>query len=160
MLTYALPAMALAATAARAPAARPAASRMVTRKEFDTYIALYNAEDPGFAQFYNPDVVMETVPPLTGPAAIVDFRRTLSHYVSEHITVEDYIADEHGSAAQFLGEFRCVRDMPITALSGLFGKAVQQGQVLRQRGIILYSVKDGKFSRIRAAPPIILQDWS
>ena len=70
------------------------------------------------------------------------------------------MADENGSAAQFLGEFRCVRDMPVTALSGLFGKGVKRGQVLRQRGIILYGVKNGKFKWIRAAPPIILQDWS
>jgi hypothetical protein len=50
--------------------------------------------------------------------------------------------------------------MPITALSGLFGKAVKAGQVLRQRGAILYGVKNGRFKWIRASPPIILQDWS
>jgi hypothetical protein len=161
----ALPAMAFAVASARADSgcgkapggARPGG---VSRSDFDKYVAAYNAGDPGFTRFYADNVVMETVPPLTGAAAIGDFRRELAAYVIEHITVEYYVADENGSAAQFLGEFRCVRDMPVTALSGLFGKGVKKGQVLRQRGIILYGVKNGRFTWIRAAPPFILQDWS
>jgi hypothetical protein len=156
----ALPAMALTAASANAAPSRDKASGRISRSDFDKYVELYNAADPTFTRFYQDDVVMETVPPLTSAAAIRDFRRELQAYVSEHITVEYYVADETGSAAQFLGEFRCVRDMPVTALSGLFGKAVKKGQVLRQRGIILYGVKNGKFKWIRAAPPIILQDWS
>ncbi len=156
----ALPAMALAATSANAAALCEKSSGGVSRKEFDEYVALYNAADPTFIKFYHDDVVMETVPPLTSAAAIRDFRRELAAYVVEHVTVEYYVSDETGSAAQFLGEFRCVRDMPITALSGLFGKAVKAGQVLRQRGAILYGVKNGRFKWIRASPPIILQDWS
>jgi hypothetical protein len=156
----ALPAMTLAAVSATATTPRDKMSGGVSRSDFDKYVALYNAADPTFIRFYHDDVVMETVPPLKSAAAIRDFRRELGAYVIEHIAVEYYVADETGSAAQFLGEFRCVRDMPVTALSGLFGKAVKKGQVLRQRGIILYGVKNGKFKWIRAAPPIILQDWS
>lgn len=164
VLSYAMPAAALmtlgvAGNAKTALAARGGA-KGVSRAQYDKYIELYNANDPAFVQFYDENVVMETVPPLQGPKAIGDFRKTLSTYVNEHINVESYVSDEHGSAAQFIGEFTCVRDMPITALSGLFGKAVLKGQVLRQRGIILYGVKDGKFTFVRAAPPIILQDWS
>ena len=156
----ALPAMALTAVSADAAPLRDQSSGGISRSDFDKYVELYNAADPTFTRFYQDDVVMETVPPLTGAASIRDFRRELQAYVIEHITVEYYVADATGSAAQFLGEFRCVRDMPVTALSGLFGKAVKKGQVLRQRGIILYGVKNGKFKWIRAAPPIILQDWS
>jgi hypothetical protein len=156
----ALPAMALAVTSANAAPGCEKSSGGLSRNEFNKYVSLYNAVDPGFTQFYHDDVVMETVPPLTSAAAIGDFRRELQAYVVEHITVEYYVSDETGSAAQFLGEFSCVRDMPTTALSGLFGKAVKKGQVLKQRGIILYGVKNGKFKWIRAAPPIILQDWS
>ncbi|PNG24390.1 hypothetical protein CR492_19070 [Methylocella silvestris] len=154
-----MPGVALAALATQAKAACPP-SGAVSREQFDRYILLYNAVDPAFTQFYHDDVVMETVPPLTSAAAIRDFRNELNNYILEHITVEHYVGDETGSAAQFLGEFRCIRDLPITALSGLFGKGVKEGQVLRQRGIILYGVKDGKFKWIRAAPPVILQDWS
>jgi hypothetical protein len=49
--------------------------------------------------------------------------------------------------------------MPLTAMSGLFGKAVKKGQVLKQRGAILYGVVNGKFQWIRAFPPIIVHDW-
>ena len=156
----AMPAMALAAVSAGAAPSRDKQSGGISRSDFDQYVALYNAADPTFIRFYHDDVVMETVPPLTSAVAIRDFRRELQAYVIEHISVEYYVSDETGSAAQFLGEFRCVRDMPVTALSGLFGKGVKRGQVLRQRGIILYGVKNGKFKWIRAAPPIILQDWS
>jgi hypothetical protein len=160
LLAYTLPALALAASSAKASASCADSPGVISRERFDKYISLYNAVDPTFIQFYQDDVVMETVPPLTSAAAILAFRRELNSYIVEHITVEYYVADETGSAAQFLGEFRCIRDLPITALSGLFGKAVKEGQVLRQRGIILYGVKDGKFKWIRAAPPVILQDWS
>jgi hypothetical protein len=37
---------------------------------------------------------------------------------------------------------------------------VKKGQMLRQRGFILYGVENGRFKWMRAAPPIILQDWS
>lgn len=159
-LLTALPVMALAATSAKAETSCEAPRGGISRKEFDRYVALYNAADPAFIQFYQDDVVMETVPPLKGAAAIGDFRKELGAYVVEHITVEYFVSDENGAAAQFLGEFSCIRDMPITALGGLFGKGVKKGQVLRQRGIILYGVKNGKLTFIRAAPPIILQDWS
>jgi len=156
----ALPAMAALATEARADVSCKSTFKGITRERYDQYIALYNANDPAFAQFYQDNVVMETTPPLTSARAIVDFSRELRTYVTEHITVEYYVAGDTGSAAQFLGEFHCVRDMPLTAMSGLFGKAVKKGQVLKQRGIILYGVKDSKFTFIRAAPPIIVQDWS
>jgi hypothetical protein len=156
----ALPALALAAGSANVAVSRDKRSAGISRSEFDRYVALYNAANPAFTTFYHDDVVMETVPPLTSAAAIRDFRHELQAYVTEHITVEYYVSDATGSAAQFLGEFSCIRDMPTTALSGLFRKAVKQGQVLRQRGIILYGVEEGRFKWIRAAPPVILQDWS
>lgn len=161
-LLTALPtvAVALAATSANAATTCETSSGGISRKEFDRYVSLYNAADPGFTQFYQDDVVMETVPPLRSAAAIGDFRREFGAYVVEHITVEYFISDRNGAAAQFLGEFSCIRDMPVNALGGLFGKGVKKGQVLRQRGVILYGVKNGKFTFIRASPPIILQDWS
>lgn len=165
VLTYALPAMALTATLAGCARAGDepdceVSPKGITREQYEKYVSLYNANDPAFAEFYNDDVVMETVPPLEGPQAILDFSADLRSYVSEHMTVEFFVSDETGAAAQVVGEFTCHRDMPISALGGLFGKAVKQGQVLRQRGILLYGVRDGKFSFIRAAPPMILQDWS
>lgn len=159
-LLTALPVMALAATSAKAATSCEKSSGAITRQEFDKYVSLYNAADPTFIQFYQDDVVMELNPPLRTAVAIRDFRRELGYYVTEHITVEYFVSDEKGAAAQFLGEFDCVRDMPITALSGLFGKAVKKGQKLRQRGVILYGVKDKRFTFVRASPPIILQDWS
>jgi hypothetical protein len=153
------PALALALAPAVASAQQPR-GKIITRAQYDQYIALYNAGDPAFAQFYRDDAVMETVPPLQGAAAIVQFTKELRTYLTEHITIEFFVSDEHGAASQMLGEFRCIRDMPLTAFGGLFGKAVKAGQVFRQRGIILYGVKDGKFQFIRASPPIIVQDWS
>jgi hypothetical protein len=159
-MTQALAASAALASTAQAAEPCVAKSKVITRDKFDQYVALYNAADPGFTQFYNDDVVMETVPPLTSAAEIRRFRSELSSYVVETVHVEYYVADENGSAAQFLGEFRCIRDMPLTAMSGLFGKAVKKGQILKQRGSILYGVVNGKFKWIRAFPPIILHDWS
>ena len=160
LMTQALAASAALAATAQAAELSVARSKAITRDQFDQYVALYNAADPGFTQFYNDDVVMETVPPLTSAAEIRRFRSELSCYVVETVQVEYYFADENGSAAQLLGEFRCVRDMPFTAMSGLFGKAVRKGQVLKQRNSILYGVVNGKFKWIRASPPIILQDWN
>jgi ketosteroid isomerase-like protein len=150
----------LASTAQAAAQACAPKGKVITRDLFDQYVALYNAADPAFASFYADDVVMETVPPLRSAAEVLRFRKELSAYVIETIHVEHYVADENGAAAQFLGEFRCIRDMPLSAMSGLFGKAVKKGQVLKQRGAILYGVKNGKLTFIRAFPPIILQDWA
>jgi hypothetical protein len=155
-----LPAMALAAASANATPSRDTSRGGISRSEFDHYVSLYNAADPAFTRYYHDDVVMETVPSLTSAEAIRELRRELQAYVVEHMTVENYVADENGCAAQFLTELRCVRDWPTGSLSGLPGKAVKKGQVLRQRGIILYGVKGNKFKWIRAAPPIILQDWT
>ena len=146
----ALPALALAAGSANVAVSRDKPPGGISRRQFDKYVSLYNAAD----------VVMETIPPLTSAAAISDFRRELRACVIEHITVEYYVSDATGSAAQLLCEFSCIRDLPTTALSGPFRKAVKKGQMLRQRGFILYGVENGRFKWMRAAPPIILQDWS
>jgi hypothetical protein len=160
IVTQALSAGALLAPEIRASESRAEKSKVVTRDRYDKYVSLYNAFDPAFADFYQDDVVMETVPPLKGRAAIVAFCRELRSYVIDTLNVEYYVADETGSASQLLGEFLCIRDIPSTALSGLFGRAVKKGQVKRQRGHILYGVKDEKFSFVRAAPPVVLQDWA
>ena len=135
-------------------------AKVMTRENYDQYIKLYNACDRHFTNFYQEDVVMETVPPLQGRQAINDFRNELRHYVIEHITVEFFVPGSTGAAAQLLGSFSCVNDMPVTALSGLFGRAIKKGQVLKQRGAILYGVEDGRFKWIRAFPPIVVHDWA
>ena len=171
VLAHTIPAMALAAGAApvlSAPALAAAprrahagpAGKAITRAEYERYIALYNACDPAFTQFYHDDVVMETVPPLIGAASVLRFTREERTYITETMSVEFYVGDATGSAAQVVGEFRCIRDMPVTAFGGLFGRAVSKGQMLRQRGTLLYGVRDGRFTFIRAAPPIILHDWA
>ena len=133
--------------------------KAMARDQFERYVARYNSADPAIATFYADDIVMETAPPLRGVAEVLRFRQELRAYVIDTIHVERYVADEHGVAAQCLAEFRCVRDMPLTAMSALFGRAGRKGQVLRQRGATLYGMANGKFTFIRAFPPIVLQDW-
>lgn len=161
VLKYAAPAIAIAATGAQAaPICKTARGSGISRAQYDRYIALYNAADPRFAGYYHEDVVMETVPPTVGRSGILAFRHELGAYVRETMTVEYYVGDATGSAAQVVGQFQCVRDMPVSTFHGLFGKDVRKGQILRQRGMLLYGVSNNKFKWIRANPPIILQDWS
>lgn len=149
---------ALASTVHRAEAGTNQDS-VITRELFDQYVARYNATDPAVAAFYADDIVMETAPPLRGVAEVLRFRQELSAYVIDTLHVEHFVADGNGVAAQCLAEFRCVRDMPLTAMTGLFGRVVRKGQVLKQRGATLYGVTNGRFTFIRSFPPIILQDW-
>ena len=150
--------VALASTAQRAEAGATK-DKAFTRDQFERYVARYNAADPAVAAFYANDIVMETAPPLHGVAEVLLFRQELRAYVVDTIHVEHYVADEHSVAAQCLAEFRCVRDMPLNAMSGLFGRAVRKGHVLKQRGAMLYGVANGQFTFIRPFPPIVLQDW-
>ena len=159
-VTQALSLGALLVPSAYAAETCPDGAKIMTRERYDQYIKLYNACDPHFTDFYQENVVMETVPPLKGRQEINDFRLELRHYVIENIAVEFFVPGSTGAAAQLLGTFSCVNDMPVTALSGLFGRAIKKDQVLKQRGAILYAVEDGRFKSIRAFPPIIVHDWA
>jgi ketosteroid isomerase-like protein len=135
-------------------------SKIITRARYEQYIALYNVFDLAFLDYYTDDITLDSMPPIKGRAAALDFFREIRSYAVDTIEVQRYVADATGAAARVVGEFHCVRDMPATALSGLFGRSVKKGQVRRQLGTLMYGVKGGKFSSISPAPPVTLQDWT
>jgi ketosteroid isomerase-like protein len=155
-----LSAAALLAPTKYAAAACVDESNVITRERYEKYIALYNKFDLAFLDYYADDVTLDMMPPIKGRDAAMAFFKDMRSYVVDTIQVGVYVADQTGIAAQLTGEFHCVRDMPGTALSGLFGRSVKKGQVRRQQGTILYGVEKAKIKSITPSPPITLQDWT
>jgi len=164
VLTNALPALAIVAgtrvSAAVSGVVVGQDTSGMSRARFDQYVAFYNAGNPDFARFYADDIVMESSPSIIGKEAIVEFVQGLRSYLTETIRVENYAAGTDTVTVQVLTEMRFRRPTPVTALGGLFGRSVRPGQVLRQRGLVIYGLNRGRFSYIRSGRTIGIHAWT
>ncbi|MEJ1964935.1 MAG: nuclear transport factor 2 family protein [Gammaproteobacteria bacterium] len=151
------------ATAGLAATARPSLSAAATascggfsREEFLEYVALFNANDPGFIRYYHDDVVFElgtTV--IRGAAAIRDFYGPVKAHIHEKVEVAQFISDATGIAAELPTEFRVYKDWE----NGFFQRPLKAGEVMRTISFGLYEVRDRKFRHIRAARYKQIHDW-
>lgn len=150
-------------TGGLAASARPSPSIAATdscgglsREEFLEYVALFNANDPGFLRYYHDDVVFElgsTV--IKGAAAIRDFYVPVKAHIHEKVEVTQFISNATGIAAELPTEFRVYKDWE----NGYFQRPLKAGEVMRTISFGLYEVKDRKFRRIRAARFKQIHDW-
>ena len=118
------------------------------RARFDQYIARFNAEDPtAFDEFLTADMEM-----LNGALRFTGIEGMRNHYetmiwphLRETLTVLRFVSDAQGVAVQLWTNFTARR-----AADTLFGP-VEPGEQFDYRGVILYDLRDERFSRIVVA---------
>lgn len=149
----------LAAARAEAPTAAQLAEpmpasineRLMTHQKYLDYAMLFSRFDPRFLQYYDPDVVFATAPapqPLHGPKAIHDLYVPIRRNLDEHITAPIIVVDNSHDVmfVQLRNRMVATRgdvDLP----SGV----LKMGEEMIGNGVIVYSLKNGKISYIRAA---------
>ncbi len=118
------------------------------RGRFDEYIRRFNGQDlSAFDEFLTPDMHMiNGTLEYTGVTAMKDHYTRIWATFSEALTVGRFVSDADHVAIEMEARFTAHRDDP----DSTFGP-VAVGEGFRFRGIIMYDVKDGRFSRIRVA---------
>lgn len=146
--------LALASVAAQGNAA--AASGALTREEYQTYVDLFNANDPRFIEYYHPDVVLELPSSeIHGDTGIRDFYANVKKYIKEHVDVTMFVADEHTIAVEIPTRFECIEDWN----ESFWGVPLKKGQVMRIISFGFYQVEDRKFKHIKSARYKMVHDW-
>lgn len=109
--------------------------------------AFSNADIERFSRYYNDDVVCELAAyTLNGKQGIVDFYREMFKTVRESLTLNRLIADDDGIAADISTQFTALEDAPTFSVA-----PVKQGECIRGRLFVHYTLRGGKISRIKVA---------
>ena len=117
------------------------------RAAFQAYISAFSAGDVDrFTAYYCDDVVMElgSGPPLKGRRDIAEHYRNLFGKIRETLTIEKFVADEHGVAAEIVARFTALRDFPEFSVAPLM-----KDDAARLRTLILYTLRGGLISHIK-----------
>lgn len=137
----------------RARAART--SSRLDRAAYERYLALMNAGDPGFLDYYADDV--RFVMNIRGRSNVAKFYAAQRPYVKETLELLFFCSDTTGAAAQVSSELRCIANCDTTAI---FGRALKAGEVQRIRGCLLYGLDgQGRIAEIKGPPPEVLEPW-
>jgi ketosteroid isomerase-like protein len=116
---------------------------------FAAYIDAFNRDDyAAFGDYYNEDVVLVIAGrrELRGREAIFEFYRTVKAQTRRTIQVNKVIAAPNRIAAELQSEFLALEDLPdFTA-----GPMKKGGRIFINT-IVIYELRNGKFSRIRSA---------
>lgn len=130
----------------------------MNRTDYEEYVGAFNRGDfDGFSKHYTDDVVFELgdMRRLEGQGQIVEFYREVRAHVRETLTVLKLVIDDEGAAAEVETEFLALNDWP-EFVSG----PLKQGDVFKRRGLIMYDLRDGKFSYIRSARTrLLISPW-
>ncbi|MGB8384737.1 MAG: nuclear transport factor 2 family protein [Dermatophilaceae bacterium] len=118
------------------------------RAAFDDYIRRFNAKDfATFDDYYEPDARM-----LNGTLELLGVPAVREHYTlvwsqfTEELSIDRVVMDEDTIAIKMWAHFTALADNP----SSLFGPA-QKGENFDFRGLIMYWVRDGRFTNIEVA---------
>lgn len=133
----------------------PATARqpLMSRAKFEDYLRLFTRWDRRFVEYYDPNVVFDTQPspkPLYGRQAIVDLYTPIRRNLDEHIVAGDVVVDN--ANGMMVAEIR----NRMTAERGdveLPSGVMRRGATRDRWGVILYSLNQGKISRIRGGAP-------
>lgn len=125
------------------------------RIAYERYIALMNAGDPRFADYYDDDI--RFIMDIRGKAAVLAFYARQRPFVRETIDILFFCSDATGAAAEVRSELRCLRDCDDTTI---FGRALKAGEVQRVRGCLLYVLNArGQIAEIKGPLPETLNAW-
>ena len=121
----------------------------MNRERFDDYIRRFNAQDAtAFDDYVAPDMKM-----LNGALEFVSVAGMRDHYENkiwphfiEKLNPLRFVSSEDTAAVQLWTRFTARRDADET----LFGP-VKKGEMFDYRGVIMYEIELGKFTRITVA---------
>ncbi|HEY0962500.1 MAG TPA: nuclear transport factor 2 family protein [Pseudomonadales bacterium] len=146
--------LALASVASSSSAA--SSSVALTREEYQTYVDLFNANDPRFIEYYHPDVVLELPSSeIRGDTGIRDFYANVKKYIREQVDVTVFVADENTVAVEIPTRFECIADWE----DSFWGVPLKKGQVMRIISFGFYQVEERKFKHIKSARYKMIHDW-
>jgi predicted ester cyclase len=119
------------------------------RERYEEYVRRFNAQDPtAFDEFIHPDMRM-----LNGALEFRGVQGMREHYCQriwphfqETLHIERFVSDEGTLAVQLWTRFVARVD----AVNTLFGP-VKAGERFDYRGIVMYELEQGKFTRITVA---------
>ncbi|MBL6426520.1 MAG: nuclear transport factor 2 family protein [Maritimibacter sp.] len=121
----------------------------MNRATFDDYIARFNARDPSaFEEYIADDMEMlNGALRLTGVAGMKDhYQNKIWPDFDERLNPLRFIGNDDHVAIEMRTEFEALADNPDT----LFG-AVRKGEMFVYHGLIMYDLRDGRFTKIQVA---------
>jgi hypothetical protein len=125
------------------------------RAAYERYVALMNARDTRFTEYYADDIKFEMN--ISGKAGVVKFYANQWPYMRETLEIRSFCSDVTGAAAEVRSELRCVKDYDGTAI---FGRILKAGEVQTVRGYVFYALNaQGLITQIKGPPPEVLQPW-
>ena len=138
--------------ACTAPSAAQQADRPeMTHERYAAYLTLFNAADPNYADYYDPDIVFYHDPMfgvLRGREAILAFYRKLRGQLDEHVTARTVVIDhEKQIIAAELSTKLVAKVDGIAMPSGFLNK----GDMIISEGTVYYAIKDGRIAEIRSS---------
>lgn len=109
------------------------------------YIDYFNSRQ--YDRYYTDDVVVELPSArLEGKPAVKEFYGRMNQHVHETVRVSHAFSDEGTLLAHVWSDFYCHRDWP-----DFIVRPVVKGDLLRVELLVLYTIREGRFCRIRAA---------
>lgn len=124
----------------------------MTRDDFLTYLAAFNAQDfAGFSRFYADDVEFNLGDrkQIIGPQGIVDFYTRVFDHIEEKLEVLDLIVAPDGAALHTRTTFTTIKDWPdFEVWPTMAGdvRVVQSINMYRTEGGKIKTIKSGRFS--------------
>ncbi|HUN26485.1 MAG TPA: nuclear transport factor 2 family protein [Steroidobacteraceae bacterium] len=107
--------------------------------------AFSNADFERFGAYYTDDVVCELARmELRGKHALLEFYREMFKSVRESLTVNHFVADDGGIAADITSQFTALADAPAFVVAPL-----RKGEFVRLRVLVYYTLRDGKIAHIK-----------
>lgn len=125
---------------------------------YGAYTAAFSAGDPErYTRFYTDDVelLLGSVPPMKGKAAIAGFYTEMFKRVREGLTVHGITADDEKIVSDTTSRFTAIADAPDFVVGPLM-----QGDYIEVRVLVTYYLRDGLIHRIevkRAGEPLTVR---
>jgi ketosteroid isomerase-like protein len=127
----------------------PSADGGMTPQRFATYMDAFNRDDyAAFGEFYHDDVMLVVAGKreLRGRGAIFDFYRNVKAKTRRTIEIVNVVTAGNQLAAELQSEFVALEDLPTFTAGPL-----KKGGRIFINTVVLYEMRDGKFTRIRSA---------
>ena len=153
-----LAALAVGAGTTAAAAAEPAGScGGMSRERYMQYVNWFNANDPRFIDYYQPDVELElSGQTIKGAQGILNFYKEVKAHIREKVEISHFVSDATGIAGVMPTEFRVYKDWP---KPNFFNRDLKAGEVMRTISFGMYWVEGGKFRTIKTARYRQVHDW-
>jgi ketosteroid isomerase-like protein len=121
----------------------------MTPQRFAAYMDAFNRDDyAAFGDFYHDDVMLVIAGKreLRGRAAIFDFYRDVKAKTRRTIEINNVVSAGNQLAAELQSEFVALEDVPAFTAGPM-----KKGGRIFINTVVLYELRDGKFTRIRSA---------